>query len=88
MDFYVIFSVVALLLTHNKWKMHRCRREADNELRYFVTSANNRVLTPTKMHRRTGLTLQELLLWLEEYGDSTLAEGVRSFRSQVAASPC
>ncbi len=88
MDFYLIFSVVAQLLTHNKWKMHRCRRQADNELRYYVTSAHNRVLTPTKMDRRTGFTLQELLLWLEDCGDQTLADTIRSFRNQVVASPC
>lgn len=82
MDFYVLFSVVAQLLTHRQWKLQRCRRQSDDEMRYYVTDTGNRVLTP-KTQCRAGLTLLEILSWMEECGDTTLSDGVRSFRNQA-----
>lgn len=101
MGFYAVLNEVDRLLIHRQWKLHRCRREAGDELHYYVMNASNRVLTPTTTdhhfatgaqgevmtptltHRRTGLTLMELLMWMEQSGDDELSSCARSARDQV-----
>lgn len=100
MGFYAILNVVDRLLVDRQWKLHRCRRESGDELRYYIMNADNRVLTPTKAdhhfvagakgevvapttQRRAGLTLMELLIWMEQSGDDELSSCARSVRGQV-----
>ncbi len=101
MGFYAVLNMVNQLLVQRQWKLHRCRRQNDDSLHYYVTDTSNRVLTPTTTehhfitgahgeelvpattHRRTGLTLMELLTWMEHSGDDELSFCARSFRWQV-----
>ena len=100
MGFYAVLNEVHRLLVGRQWKLHRCRREAGDELHYYVMNADNRVLTPTTTNhhfvtgakgevltpttqRRAGLTLMELLVWMEQSGDEELSSCARSARDQV-----
>ena len=83
MGFYAILSVIEKLLVHREWKLHRCRRWAEDSLHFYVTDVGHRVLTPTATQRRSGLTLRELLVWIEQTGDDYLSDSVRAMRGQV-----
>ena len=100
MGFYAVLNEVDRLLVNRHWKLHRCRREAGDELHYYVMNADNRVLTQTTAdhhfvtdnkgealtpttHRRAGLTLMELLVWMEQSGDEELSACARSARGHI-----
>ena len=83
MGFYAVLNIVNQLLTTRQWQLHRCHRQRSEILHYFVTDTNNRVLTPTYYHQRVGLTLDELLTWLEQSGDSTLIDQAHDLKSEI-----
>ena len=82
MDLYVVINTIDQLLIHRQWKLNRCRRQAGDALHYYVTDTEKQVVTP-KDRGRAGLSIVELLLWMEVNGDSVLSESVRSIRYQV-----
>ena len=84
MDFYAAGNMADQLLIRHKWKLNRCRRQSDESIRYFVIDSDDCVLTPTTDERRVGLSLIELLRWMEECGDRALSISARLIRSQLA----
>lgn len=82
MGFYAILNLVNRLLNARCWKLQRCRRQGDGLLRYFVADGSGHVVTPTTLHHRRGLTLKELLRWLEACDDVALATDVRAIHRQ------
>lgn len=83
MGFYGVLNRVNYLLTARYWQLHRCHRQESETLHYFVTDANHRVLTPTYYNQRVGLTLPELLSWLEHSGDSVLIDKARVLKGEI-----
>lgn len=83
MGFYTVLNEVNQLLATRQWQLHRCHRHGAETLHYFVTDANNRVLTPTYYRQRVGLKLEELLSWLELSGDSFLIDEARALKHEV-----
>lgn len=83
MGFYTVLNAVNQLLTARQWQLHRCHRHGTETLHYFVTDANQRVLTPTYYRQRVGLTLTELLNWLEQSGDSILIDKARALKNEI-----
>ena len=83
MGFYTVLNAVHQLLANRQWHLQHCRRQCDGNLRYFVTDANHNVLTSSGLRRRVGLTLPELLLWLEHCGDGGLSASAHSMREQI-----
>lgn len=83
MGFYTVLSAVDRLLAGHHWHLRLCRRHGDATLRYFVTDAEQQVLVASGSHRRLGLTLPELLLWLERSGDAGLSAAAHAMREQI-----
>lgn len=85
MGFYAVLNTVHQVLSRRRWQLRLCRREGDHALRYYVLDANARVLTAGAGHRRVGLTLQELLVWLDQQGDCELSNHVHFMREKLAS---
>lgn len=83
MGFYTVLSAVDDMLACRRWKLHLCRRQGDDNLRYYLTGADGRVLTANGARRRMGLTLPELLAWLDHRGDQELSSRVLTLWKQM-----
>ncbi len=83
MGFYGVLSAVNNLLSTRHWQLCRCHRRRAETLHYYVTDASNQVLTPTYYHQRAGLTLPELLDWLEHSNDFFLSNEARELRGKI-----
>ena len=83
MGYYTVLSVVDDMLIRRQWKLHHCRRQGDDNLRYYLTGADGRVLTANGARRRLGLTLPELLAWLGHCGDQELSSRVPALWQQM-----
>lgn len=83
MTFQPILGEIDQLLSCRRWQLHRCYRNGDIRLHYYVTDDQNRVLTPTLNRRRIGLTLAELLEWVDRCGDMELSDGILSIWNQM-----
>ncbi|HET8711959.1 MAG TPA: hypothetical protein VFM32_11325 [Spongiibacteraceae bacterium] len=71
--FYAVLSAVNTLLCRRQLQLRRCHRKGTDTLHYYVTDATDQVLTPTHRRQRIGLTLEQLLIWLEQSSDHVLS---------------
>ena len=85
MNIYAAIDRVDQLLIRHQWMLNRCRRQSHESIHYFVTDVSNSVLTPKTTQRRVGLSLIELLLWLEGCDDQALSETAHSIKNQLVA---
>jgi hypothetical protein len=86
MGFYTALESVNGLMAGQQWRLHRCRRNCTDTLHYYITDNHGRVITPTSNRRRIGLTLDELLTWLEQGSSNYLARQARELRRQIIES--
>jgi len=83
MSFYIVLKAVNELCAKQQWQLHRCHRGGDRELRYFITDVYGHVVQPKNYRRRVGLTLAELMGWLESFDDNLLANQAYLLKKQM-----
>lgn len=83
MGCYTVLNALHQLLAHRRqWHLHLCRRQGDGNLRYYIVDRHGRVVTST-VHRRLGLTLQELLVWMDQQDDCELSNYAHAMREKL-----
>lgn len=65
MRFYAVLNAVNSLLSGRHLHLRRCHRYGCKSLHYYITDDNNNVITPAAIRPRIGMTLEELMRWLE-----------------------
>lgn len=65
MSYYPILQTLNALCVREGWQLKRCRRQADDQLRYYLKDSNGHAVM--NGHLRMGYLLPDVLAWVAEH---------------------